>query len=102
MEEKFFIQDNNSYIEYLINQTFSILPLYEEYGYCLVLTQKIDNLYRKMNGFFSINEFDPIITIDIISFINELKNTENTHADVRSCVLTSCSLLSSLKVVTEE
>lgn len=101
MEEKFFIRDTDSYINHLINQTFSILPYFEEYGYCLVLTQKIENLCRKMNGFFSINEFDPIVTIDIISLVNKLKSADNTHADVRSCVLTVCSLLSGLKVVDE-
>ena len=89
---------NDTYIDTLINQVFSILPLYEESGLSLALTQKIDNIFHKVNGFFEMNEFDSNITIDILSFINELKKCDN-HSAVRCCVLKSCSLLSRLKVV---
>ena len=43
------IDDTNSYIDMLINQCFSILPLYEENGNCKMLTQKIDNLLHRLN-----------------------------------------------------
>lgn len=92
------IEDTNSYIDMLINQCFSILPLYEENGNCKMLTQKIDNLLHRLNGFFKINTFDSNITIDILSFVNELKDTDS-HEEVRCCVLKICSLLSRLKVV---
>ena len=100
MEDNFFIsiQDNNSYIDKLIKQTFSVLPLYEENGRCLILEQKIENLFRKLSGFFKMNEFDSNATIDILSFINVLKDSDN-HEEIRCCVLKTCSLLSQLKVV---
>lgn len=101
MEEKFFIQDNNSYIDYLINQTFSILPSYEENGKCELLAQKIENLIHRLNGFFVMNDFDVNVTMDILSFVNALKDLDN-HKNVRCCVLKTCSLLSQLKVVDEE
>ena len=100
MENNISIQDNNSYIDMLINQTFSILPLYEENGHCLILSQKIDNLLHRLSGFFKMNDFDSNTTIDILSFINELKDSDN-HEEVRCCVLKVCSLLSRLKVVVE-
>lgn len=101
MNDKFISNDNiNSYIETLINQSFSILPLYEENGKCEILTQKIDNIFHRINGFFKINNFDSKITIDILSFASELKDVDS-HSDVRCCVLKICSLLSQLKVVTE-
>lgn len=92
--------DINSYIEILINQCFSILPLYEEIGKDKILSQKIDNLLRRLSGFFKMNTFDPNITIDILSFVNKLKDSDN-HEEVRCCVLKTCSLLSRLKVVTK-
>lgn len=100
MENNISIQDNNSYIDKLINQTFSILPLYEEYGQCLILSRKIDNLTHRLSGFFKMNDFDVNITIDILSFINELKDSDD-HDKIRCCVLKACSLLSRLKVVIE-
>ena len=100
MENSISIKNNNSYINMLINQTFSILPLYEENGQCQILSQKIDNLFHRLNGFFKMNEFDSNTTLDILSFINELKDSDN-HEEVRCCVLKVCSLLSRLKVVSE-
>lgn len=100
MENNISIQDNNSYIDMLINQTFSILPLYEENCQCTILSQKIDNLLHRLSGFFKMNDFDSNTTIDILSFINELKDSDS-HEEVRCCVLKVCSLLSRLKVVIE-
>ena len=100
MENNISIQDNNSYIDMLINQTFSILPLYEENGQCQILSQKIDNLFHRLSGFFKMKDFDSNTTIDILSFINELKDSD-IHEEVRCCVLKVCSLLSRLKVVIE-
>lgn len=100
MENNISIQDNNSYIDMLINQTFSVLPLYEENGQCLILSQKIENIFYRLSGFFKMNDFNPIVTIDILSFANELKDSDN-HEDIRRCVLKICSLLSRLKVVNE-
>lgn len=100
MENNISIKDNNSYINMLINQTFSILPIYEENGQCTILSQKIDNLLHRLSGFFKMNDFDSNTTIDILSFINELKDSDN-HEEVRCCVLKVCSLLSRLKVVIE-
>ena len=97
--EKSYI-NTNSYIDMLINQCFSILPLYEENGNCKMITQKIDNLLHRLNGFFKMNAFNSNITIDILSFVNELKESDN-HEEVRCCVLKICSLLSRLKVVNE-
>ena len=94
------IDNTNSYIDMLINQCFSILPLYEENGNCKMLTQKIDNLLHRLNGFFKMNAFNSNITIDILSFVNELKESDK-HEEVRCCVLKICSLLSRLKVVNE-
>ena len=94
------ISDTNSYIDMLINQCFSILPLYEENGNCKMLIQKIDNLLHRLSGFFKMNTFDSNITIDILSFVNELKDSDS-HDEVRCCVLKICSLLSRLKVVNE-
>ena len=101
MENNISIQDNNSYIDMLINQTFSILPLYEENGQCQILSQKIDNLFHRLSGFFKMKDFDSNTTIDILSFINELKDSD-IHEEVRCCVLKACSLLSRLKVVDEQ
>lgn len=94
------MKSNNDYIDMLIKQTFSILPLYEENGRCLTLSQKVENLSRRMSGFFKMNDFDSNTTIDILSFLNELKDLDN-HREVRCCVLKTCSLLSKLKVVIE-
>lgn len=93
-----FINDINSYIDVLINQSFSILPIYEEEGNSEKLKHKIDNISHRLNGFFKMNNFDPRITIDILAFTNELRDSNN-HKDVRCCVLKICSLLSRLKVV---
>uniref|UniRef100_UPI004056F267 hypothetical protein n=1 Tax=Agathobacter sp. TaxID=2021311 RepID=UPI004056F267 len=100
MENNISIKDNNSYINMLINQTFSILPLYEENGKCELLTQKINNVYHRLNGFFKMNSFGSDITIDILSFVNKLKDSDS-HKEIRFCVLKVCSLLSCLKVVDE-
>lgn len=101
MENIFSIKENNAYIDVLINQTFSILPLYEEDKNSKFLSQKITNLTYRLNGFFKINDFDTNITIDILALVNELGTFEN-HAKVRNCVLRVCSLLSRLRVVVEE
>lgn len=101
MDDKFISNnDINSYIEMLINQSFSILPVYEENGKCEILTQKIDNIFHRLSGFFKMNNFDSKTTIDILSFVIELRDVDN-HSEVRCCVLKICSLLSQLKVVTE-
>ena len=100
MENNISIQDSNSYIDMLINQTFSILPLYEENGKCSILNHKIDNMLHRTNGFFKMNDFDSNITIDILSFIKELRGSDK-HEEIRCCVLKICSLLSQLKVVIE-
>ena len=65
------IDDTNSYIDMLINQCFSILPLYEENGNCKMLIQKIDNLLHRLNGFFKMNNFNSNITIDILKALLE-------------------------------
>ena len=96
----FSINDINSYIDILTNQSFSILPLYEENGINKVLIQKINSLNYKLNAFFKANRFDPNITIEILSFANELSNIDN-HDEMRYFVLRICSLLSRLKVVEE-
>ncbi len=92
------ILDNNSYIELLINHTFSILPTYEEHGKCELIVQKIENLIHRLKGFFSMNDFPLEITMDILSFMNALKDLDE-HKAIRCCVLKTCSLLSQLKVV---
>lgn len=92
------VNDINEYIDSLINQTFSILPIYEEFGYTENLSNKIFNLSVKLDGFFQFREFDKIVVIDILSLVNELQNTKN-HKRIRSCVLKICSLLGRLKVV---
>ncbi len=92
------VNDINEYIDSLINQTFSILPIYEEFGYTENLSNKVFNLSVKLDGFFQFHEFDKIVVIDILSLVNELQNTKN-HKRIRSCVLKICSLLGRLKVV---
>ena len=99
-ENNFSLSNTNSYIGKLIDQCFSILPLYEENGSCQILSQKLDNLIFKLNGFFNMNNFDSNITTDILSYANNLKSFTN-HVEVRCCVLKICSLLSRLKVVIE-
>ena len=99
-ENNFSLSNTNSYIDKLIDQCFSILPLYEENGNCQILSQKLDNLIYKLNGFFNMNNFDSNITTDILSYANNLKSFNN-HVEVRCCVLKICSLLSRLKVVIE-
>lgn len=98
MYSKVSANDINDYIDSLINQTFSILPIYEEFGYTENLSNKIFNLSVKLDGFFQFCEFDKIVIIDILSLINELQNAKN-HKQIRSCVLKICSLLGQLKVV---
>lgn len=88
----------DSYLDLLINQTFSILPLYEEHGVCQPLLNKTDNLIYRMQGFFAINDFDSDITTNILSYANSLK-TLYKHNQIRRCVLKICSLLSKLKAV---
>lgn len=88
----------DSYLNLLINQSFSILPLYEELGACDALINKVDNLICRMQGFFTINQFDSGITTDILSYANSLR-TMRGHHQIRKCVLKICSLLSRLKVV---
>ena len=90
--------DTNSYIDKLINQCFSILPLYEENSNCKILSQKVDNILYKLNGFFNMNNFDTVVIADILSYTNNLKSFKS-HREVRCCVLKVCSLLASLKVV---
>lgn len=86
------------YLDLLINQSFSILPLYEEHGVCEPLMNKVDNLLYRMQGFFALNNFDSGITTDILSYVNSLKSL-NGHSKIRRCVLKICSLLSQLKAV---
>lgn len=100
MSKYFTDKDNNSYIDMLINQCYSILPLYEENGRSQILVKKIDNVFNRLNGFFKMNSFNPNVTIDILSFATELKESDS-HKDVRRCVLKICALLSRLKVVVE-
>ena len=95
--EKSYI-NTNSYIDKLINQCFSILPLYEENDNCQILSQKVDNIIYKLNGFFNMNNFDTVVITDILSYTNNLKSFKS-HKEVRCCVLKVCSLLASLKVV---
>ena len=92
--------DINIYIDTLINQSFSILPLYEENGMCPILIQKINNIDYKLNNFFKINSFDSNIIIETLAFINGLRDA-NSHDEVRFFVLKICALLSSLKAVIE-
>ena len=99
-ENNFSLSNTKSYIDKLIDQCFSMLPLYEENGSCQILFQKLDNLIFKLNGFFNMNNFDSNITTDILSYANNLKSFNN-HVEVRCCVLKICSLLSRLKVVIE-
>lgn len=87
-----------SYLDLLINQSFSILPLYEEHGICESFINKVDNIIYRMQGFFAINDFDSDITTDILSYANSLK-TLYKHNQIRRCVLKICSLLSKLKAV---
>lgn len=88
----------NSYIDLLIDQCFSILPLYEENGHSKLLVQKINNILHRLIGFFKIYNCDSNVTIDILSLVNTLKDI-NTHDEVRSCVLRVFSLLSCIKAV---
>ena len=90
----------NAYIDVLINRCFSILPLFEENGQCDLLQKNVNNLLYHVDGFFLLNNYNSNITIEIISYINELKYSSEHH-QVRSCVLKACSLLSKLKVVVE-
>ena len=96
MQNYFSINIDNSYIDRLINQTFSILPIYEEHGNCEYYENKVNNLFYKMNGFFKLKSFHSDTTTDILSLLNTLKFSNN-HKEVRSCVLKICSLLTKLK-----
>lgn len=95
------INDINAYIDSLINQVFSILPVYEESGYTKSLEQKIFNMSVKLDGFFRLYDFQHTTVIDILSLMNELQATDE-HKKIRSCVLKVCSLLTQLKVVDSE
>ena len=90
----------NQYIDYLTDQVFSILPVFEETGYSESLQRKICNMGAKLDGFFRLYNFTSPCTMDILSLMAELEVT-NEHKRIRSCVLKTCSLLSQLKVVDE-
>lgn len=92
--------DIDSYIDSLVNQAFSILPIFEKSGNSDFLSRKIDNLCMRMQGFFELNNFDHSIAIEILSFTNSLKMLHK-HSEIRKCVLKICSMLSSLKVVNQ-
>lgn len=89
--------DKNSYIESLINQIFCILPMFEEKGYTDDLHSKIKNMYYKIEGFLKLYDYDPIVTIDILSLLTELYHADS-HQQLRFCVLRICNLLSCIKV----
>jgi hypothetical protein len=91
----------NQYISDIIGRVYSILPLYETHGKTIILDNKIDGLYRNIDGFLcvynQIYHSESHISLDIISYISELRFA-NKHKEVRLCVLKICSLLDSLKV----
>lgn len=90
----------NQYIDYLTDQVFSILPVFEETGYSESLQKKICNMSAKLDGFFRLYHFTSPYAMDILSLMAELEVVRE-HKRIRSCVLKTCSLLSQLKVVDE-
>lgn len=92
--------DVNPYIDKLIDQVFSLLPLFEE-NKCDFYKQRAKILNHKINGFLSLYNYDSIITLEILSLLKEIECVK-THYEIRYCVLKICSLLSSIKVVNVE
>lgn len=88
--------ETNSYINHLINQVYSILPLYEEGEEKDILALKIHSISLKIDGFFEQKSFNNILCVDILSLIAKLERLES-HDEVRTCVLKICNLLSDLK-----
>lgn len=91
----------NEYIDYLIDQVFSILPVFEENGHTKDLERKVSNMGAKLDGFFRLYNFTSPYVMDILSLMAELEVSED-HKKIRSCVLKACSLLTQLKVVDGE
>lgn len=90
-------QELNRYVMSLVNKVYSILPTYEEQGLDEQLTEKVRGLLRNIGGFLCVCEYDTIVCLDIISYLQELEFA-NTHKDVKACVLKVCNLLSGLRV----
>lgn len=84
------------YIDKLTNNTFSILPIFEEEGFSDNLVTRIKNLKIKMDGFLLWNECDENLRLEIMSLLTKI-NGDLTHREIRYCVLKICSLLSDLK-----
>lgn len=91
----------NEYIDYLIDQVFSILPVFEENGHTKDLERKVSNMGAKLDGFFRLYNFTSPYVMDILSLMAELEVSKD-HKKIRSCVLKACSLLTQLKVVDGE
>lgn len=95
------IYNDNLYIDRLINQCFSILPLFEENGMDNNLQKKIDNIFHRCKGFFHMNQYESETILNILSILYSLKSME-VHGDIRHNVLKVCNLLSEMKVVVNQ
>ena len=87
----------NAYIAKLINKVYRVLPIYEEDGKTEQLSNKIDGLLRCIDGFLCSYQCDEDLSLDIISYMQELQFAD-THEEIRSCVLKVCNLLDKIKV----
>lgn len=88
------------YIDKLISQTFSLLPLYEESQSAStsqdIFYAKQESVIAKLHGFFSYMIVDSSVPMDILSYSESLKGCED-HGQYRKYILKICNLLSSLK-----
>ena len=104
METKYYgsIPDENvnAFIDKLINQTFSLLPLYEEKGDDEILTKQFEekqaNIIARLNGFLQYMIVDSNIRLEILVHAENL-NQSKDHSDYRKHILKICNLLSHLK-----
>ena len=96
-------QENlNDYLSLLINQVYSLLPMYEDTFLKEELDEELfesrrDNIVDKVVGFFNLYQLDTLKVLDILSYLSVLKNINN-HKEFRRIILKSVNLLSSLKV----
>ena len=63
----------NSYIDNLTGKIFCILPLYEEEGLSESLISRLDNIIMRIDGFFTLINYDSNESIDILSLLSKIK-----------------------------
>ena len=89
-----------TYLDYLIDKVFALLPMYEEAENSdekrntFIIYQR--NLIQAINGNATLLKYNNCIIVNILSHLQALFNISN-HDDYRRHILKICNLLSHLK-----